>query len=194
MPGMRLGPLAAVIALTSVLSVSSYAQTLVERVFVLRAETTTMDPYSGMTHICVLVYPNAQYRLERSFQGLQGSGQHTRVFLGEILDSHMKQLSSILEEPNFVGLQTGEPRGGIVQDMDMLTITVPREHALQSLTFVNAAARKPFEKTLKPFQQWMKDLEKRKVQESKSEPANNCKAPQVVYRSIGTQPPASLIP
>ena len=54
---------------TFFVAITCFAQTLVERTFVMRAETTTVDSYTGMTHICVLVYADGKYRMERSFQG-----------------------------------------------------------------------------------------------------------------------------
>jgi hypothetical protein len=95
----------------------------------------------------------------------------------------MKQLQSILDESKFQTIQTEKPKGGIVQNMDTLFVTIPREHNMQSLAFMNAAERKPYDKDLKAFQNWMKDLQKRKVPATKNEKGDNCSAPQVLYRS-----------
>src|SRR6266478_5230728 len=45
----------------------AFPQTLVQRTYLVRAETATMDSYTRLTHVCVLVYPDGKYRLVRSF-------------------------------------------------------------------------------------------------------------------------------
>ena len=161
----------------------------------MRAETTVFDPYSGMSHVCVLVYPDGHYRLEKSFQSSSGGGgKDERVYLDILPEASLKQLQTALDDTKFQDIKTGDPKGGIVQDMDTLSVTVPREHVLQNISFMNAAERKPYEKELKAFQGWLKEVQKRKVALSKKEPANNCTAPMVTYRmtsapDAGTQPP-----
>jgi len=156
----------------------------------MRAETTTYDPYSGMTHVCVLVYPDGKYRLEKSYQDLNGNKPGDRVFVDNLPPDSLKQLQSALDDGKLSDIKTAEPKGGIVQNMDTLMVSLPREHELQNISFMNAAERKPFEKELKPFLSWKKDVQKRKVQPSKNEAANNCAAPQVLYR---TESPAGGI-
>ena len=168
-------------------STLSFSQTLVERSFLVRVETTTFDPYSGMTHICILVFPDGHYRMERSFQSNQFGRGEDKIYLDTLPEGNVKELQAALENEQFQRINTGEARGGMVQDMDMLSVTVPREHVLQNITFVNAAARKPFEKELKPFLNWVKTVQKRKVPPAKTETANNCVAPRVMYR--GVMPP-----
>jgi hypothetical protein len=165
------------------LVMSAHAQTLVERAFLLRTESTTFDSYSGMAHTCVLVYPDGKYRMERTFQGVAGNDPDTKVYLDSLPDADLKALQSVLDDNQFAGIQTERPHGGIVKDMDTLYVTVPREHTMQNITFNNAAERKPFDKSLKPFQNALKNLEKRKVAVAKGEKGNNCEAPRLLYRS-----------
>jgi hypothetical protein len=182
---MKCATLLATVLFFSSLSV---AQTLMERTFVMRAETTVMDVYTGMSHTCILVMPDGHYRLEKSFQGNQGGGTDERVYLDSLPDASLKQLQAILDDSKFQQIRTEKPKGGIVQDMDTLMVTVPREHNLQSMAFLNAAERKPYEKSLKPFQNWMKDVQKRKGPAAKNEKGDNCSAPQVLYRSTSSYP------
>jgi hypothetical protein len=161
----------------------SSAQTLMERLYVMRAETTVFDQMSGMTHTCVLVYPDGRMRLERTFQSNDGGQQQTKVYLDTLSDPDLKALEAVLDEQKFQEIKTAPPHGGIVKDMDTLNISIPREHTMQNIAFVNAAERKPFDKALKPFLNSLKNLEKRKVPVAKSEPSNNCEAPRVVYRT-----------
>ena len=168
--------------------IALFGQTIVERTFVMRAETTSVDPYTGMTHTCVLVYPDGRYRMERSFQSNSGGDPDTKIYLDSLPDADLKALQSVLEDRAFVDIKTAPAHGGIIKDMDTLAVTVPREHTMQNLNFNNAAERKPYEKGLKPFQNFLKNLLKRKVQASKGEKGNNCEPPRVLYRSQGMTP------
>ena len=172
--------------LLTLMSALSSSQTLVEKLYVMRADTTTVDTYTGMTHICILVFPDGRYRLERSFQGMQGGRPETKVYLDKLSDAEFKALQGVLDESKFQEIKTDTPHGGIVQDMDTLTVNVPREHTLQNFSFVNAAERKPFEKTLKPFFNTLKSIEKRKAPIAKTEASNNCDTPRVMYRTAFT--------
>ena len=170
----------------------SFAQTLVQRLYVLRADTTIFDQYSGMTHTCVLLYPDGRLRIEKTAQGTQGGDPDVRVYLDTLSEADLKTLQTVLDERKFAEIRTPAPHGGIVKDMDTLYVSVPREHVMQNISFNDAAERHPYEKALKPFQNSLKNLEKRKVPVAKSEKANNCEAPQVVYRSMlptGSLPP-----
>jgi hypothetical protein len=168
--------------------VTGFAQTLVERAFVMRAETTTVDPYSGMTHICVLVYPDGKYRMERNFRGMTGSSSNTdeKVFLDTLPEADLKALGAVLDDGKFLAIKTGElSQDKMGRDMDALLVSVPREHEVQNIAFNNAAERKPFEKDLKPFLSFLKNLEKRKAAVAKAEKTNNCEPPKVMYGSPG---------
>jgi hypothetical protein len=175
-------PLCFSFVIFAAISVSS--QVLVEHTYLLRAETTSLDPYTGMTHVCVLVYPNGKYRLEKIFQSLQGGSPESRVYLDQLPDASLKQLQAALEDADFNAMKTPERHGGIIRNMETLMITIPREHTVQNLSFETAAQRKPFEKTMKPLLNWMKETQKRKTSEAKGESSNNCAPPRVVYRTM----------
>ncbi len=152
----------------------------------MRAETTTFDPYSGMTHTCIVVFPDGHYRLERSFQNSSSTRPGDKIYVDMLPEASVKQLQAILDDEKFEQIETDKPRGGIVQDMDTLSVSIPREHRLQNMSFVNAAERKPYERQLKPLFTWIKDAQKRKVQVAKKEIANNCEVPMVMYRSTSS--------
>jgi hypothetical protein len=160
------------------------AQTMVERTFLMRAETTTVDKYTGMTHVCVLVNPDGKYRLEKSFQSNSSGTTVTHVYLDQLPEASLKQLETMLDDSDFQGINAPELHGGIVQDLDQLAVAVPREHAIQSMRFDNATERRPYEKSLKSLLDWIKDVQKRKTPVAKDENSNNCEAPQVIYRTI----------
>ena len=176
----------ALAALLAFATTFSHAQTLVEKLYIMRVDTTSMDPYSGMTHTCVLLYPDGHYRMERSFQSAHGGDPETKVYLDTLPALDLKALQGTLDDATFQQIKTAPPHGGIIKDMDVLNITVPREHLMQQLNFNNAAERKPFDKELKPFLNSLKNLEKRKVAIAKTEKSDNCSPPRVMYRSSFT--------
>jgi hypothetical protein len=160
-----------------------FTQTLVEKLYVMRTDTTTVDPYSGMTRTCVVVFPDGRYRMERTFQGTQGGTPETKVFVDTLPADVLKNLETVLDNDDLQSIKTEPSRGGIIQNMDMLALSVPREHTVQNIQFETAMERRPFEKGLKPFLNSLKMIEKRKVAASKNEKSNNCEAPRVMYRT-----------
>lgn len=187
-----------------------FSQTLVERTYLVRTETDNMDRYAGLTRVCVLVYPDGKYRLERSFQNLQGAKPETRIYLGQLPFTDVMQLQSALDDPNFQAIKTtgtmaatGPSTGGSAdwplqlmtgshgsmnEDADVLRVVVPRQDQLQDIKFENAKQREPYKKTLTPLLSWMKDIEKRRVPRAKEEAADNCRPPQVLYKRSSTPP------
>ena len=169
----------------------SSAQTLVEKLYLMRADTTTVDPYSGMTRTCVAVLPDGRYRMERSFQSNNGGNPETRVFVDKLSPDELKSLEATLDNEDLQKIKTQPSHGGIIKDMDMLSLSVPREHTMQNIEFETVAQRKPYEKSLKPFLNSLKTIEKRKVPASKTETPNNCEVPRVMYKTTykaGEQP------
>jgi hypothetical protein len=159
------------------------AQTLVEKLYLMRADTTTVDSYTGMTRICVVVFPGGRYRMERTFQSNSGGSPETKVFIDTLPADDLKNLEASLDNDDLQKIKTAPARGGIIQDMDMLSLSIPREHTLQNMEFETAAQRKPFDKGLKPFLNSLKALEKRKVAAAKTETPNSCETPRVMYRT-----------
>jgi len=183
-----------VAAIVALLLGQASAQTLVEKLYLMRSDTTTVEPYYGMTRICVVVFPDGHYRMERTYQSAQGGTPETRVFLDVLPPADLKNLQTALDNDDLQRIKTASPRGGIIQDMDMLSVSIPREHTLQNIDFQTAAQRKPFEKALKPFLGSLKALEKRKFPAAKNETPNNCETPRVMYRSVfpaGSNPNAN---
>jgi len=48
-----------------------------------------------------------------------------------------------LDSEDLQRIKTPPARGGIIQEMDMLSLSIPREHTLQNIDFQTAAQRKP---------------------------------------------------
>ena len=173
-----------VLAIVALLLGQASAQTLVEKLYLMRSDTTTVEQYYGMTRICIVVLPDGHYRMERTYQSAQGGAPETKVFVDTLPPEDLKNLQAALDNDDLLRIKTAPPRGGIIQNMDMLSLSVPREHTLQNIQFETAAERKPYDKALKPFLNSLKAIQKRKVPAAKNEVPNDCEAPRVMYRSV----------
>ena len=104
------------------------------------------------------------------------------MYLGQLPDSVVKQLQAATDSADFQAIATPWKHGGSLLDPDVLRILIPHEQQLQDITFESAHQRHPYEKTLKPFLNWMKEVEREKASAVESETANDCAAPLVFYR------------
>jgi hypothetical protein len=150
-----------------------------------------VDPYSGMTRTCVLVYPDGKYRMERIFRGMSGSTSDSdaKVYIDKLPEADLKALETILDDSNLASIKTGElSQSTMGKDTNTLLVSVPREHEVQNIAFNNEAERKPFQKDLKPFLNFFQSIQKRKAALAKAEKNNNCEPPKVMY---GSTAPAS---
>ncbi|MFZ0284730.1 MAG: hypothetical protein WAL32_05825 [Terriglobales bacterium] len=159
------------------------SQTLVSRPYVIRAETTVFDTYTGMVHTCILVQPDGHYRRERTFQGMSGGTPYVDIYVDTLPDDTYKRLQAILDNADFQKISTPPSRGGVIQNMDTLIVSIPREHSMQNMYFMTANERRPYEKDLKPLMNWMKDVQKLKVHALKEKASDNCAAPMVQFKS-----------
>jgi hypothetical protein len=160
------------------------AQTLVERTYVMRVETTIAEPIGGLVHTCMLVYPDRRFRKEKSYVDRSNANPPTQVYLDKLPEADMHALEAIISDKQFQLIQSLGPRAFVVHDMDMLFVSIPQEHSVQNFVFKNEEDRKPYKETLKPFIRFIGNLDRRKVQTAKDEPSNNCEAPRVMYRSM----------
>jgi len=149
----------------------------------MRAETTTIDTYIGMTHTCILVQADGHYRRERTFQGMSGGTPYVDIYVDALPEDSFKRLQAILDNDKFQKINTPLSRGGIIQNMDTFIATIPREHGLQNMNFMTVSERKPYEKDLRPLMAWIKEVEKRKVPALKEKTSDNCAAPMVQFRT-----------
>ena len=114
------------------------------------------------------------------------SDTDTKVFLDNLPEADVKALGAVLDDSKLIAIKTGElSQDKMGKDIDTMLVSVPREHAVQNIAFNNAAERKPFEKDLKPFLNFLKNLQKRKAAIAKTEKSNNCEPPAVMYGSAG---------
>lgn len=160
-----------------------------ERAYVVRADSSNYDPYLGLTHDCVLVNPDGHYRREHTYQRTDGSEPETKVYLDSLSDADLKALEAILDDGKLQDVTTPPPHGGIVKEIDQLSIRIPRPPKLQDLNFATAAERKPYEKTLRPFQDWFKKIQKRKIAEARGQAPTDCASPVQYFRITRTPAP-----
>lgn len=165
-----------------VLAGPSFSQTLIERSFIVRAETTTFDKMdSADVHICVLVYPNRQYRLERGIRLFITGRPEVKIYVSTLSEEELGSLEAILNTGKFPQISTNPKPYRVLRDIDFIQLTIPREHGVQRLVFRDSEEQEPYAKDLKPFREWLKQLEKKKQKPSKSEESNNCRTPVVKY-------------
>lgn len=165
------------------------AQDLVKRQYLLKIDTSSFSSFAGATNVCLLVWEDGRYRMERTYQDPSGGRPQTQVFMDTLPEASLKQLQTVLEDAQFRTIKKShEESAAIVRDLETMQVAIPREHEIQSFFFVNAEDRRPYEKTLKPFMSWLKDVQKRKVKADKDEKPNRCAAPMVQYRLSGPPP------
>lgn len=158
------------------LFVSMFAQTAGERIFIMRAEIITDDPHSTLMDTCVLVYPDGRYRMEKSYDMITGTDpRKTKVYLGTLPDSDLRDLESVLNDEKFEQIKTARRQLDYSGTVNALLVAVPREHSVQVLMFKNSLERKPFDKDLKAFSNALENIVKRKVAVAKMEKGNDCR-------------------
>src|ERR1700691_1081863 len=81
-------------------------QVLVSRPYVIRAETTIFDTYTGMVHTCILVQPDGHYRRERTFQGMSGGTPYVDIYMDSLPEDSLKRLQAILDDADFQKINT----------------------------------------------------------------------------------------
>jgi len=178
-----------ILSIVILLGCSLYGQDLVKRPYLVKVDTSSFDTFSGVTNVCLLVWEDGRYRMERTRQDPTGGKPETQVFLDALPEANLKQLQSVLDDSQFRTIKKSHNESSaIVHDMETMQVVIPREHEIQSFFFVNAEDRRPFEKALKPFMSWLKDVQKRKVKANKDEKPNRCAAPMLQYRYSGPPP------
>jgi hypothetical protein len=164
-------------------------QELVKQEYLVKVETMAFSTFSGATNVCLLVWKDGRYRMERTRQDRGGGKPEIRVLLDTLPEASLKQLQVILEDGQFKAIKKRREEGSaIVQNLETMQVVVPREHEIQEFFFVNAEDRRPYEKSLKPFMNWLKEVQKRKVTAANEEKPNRCAAPMVQYRYKGPPP------
>jgi len=156
------------------------AQTLVEKTYLLRWESTSHGTDLDLVRNCILVYPDGRYRLEHSV--VHDSGRpDDQVYLDKLPEDKVKELLAILDDPKLAQMESPKGKGGIIDDIDSLFLHIPREHGLQEIGFWTTKERKAYQADLKPLQTWLKEVQKRKVPWARAEKTNNCDPPDVTY-------------
>jgi hypothetical protein len=125
-------------------------------------------------HRCVLILPGRRYHLERATRQ-RGRDRVRKVYEGELTAVEWQQLADILAAKDLRELAVPRTRGVlVVEDMDLVTITVWRDPGFQNLEFLTKRERAPYERTLKPLLEWWKDFARRGAPESKAPESDYC--------------------
>lgn len=166
----------------------AFPQGLVQRTYLVRAETASFDPHYGFTHFCVLVYPDGKYHLEREKVDTDNKKKY-KVYLGQLADITVKELQTTTDDPDFQAIKTPTYHNVWAnRDYDYLRVEVPRERRVQDIMFLSVKQRDPYKKTLQSLLSWMKEIEKRKGPAAEEQTANGCSAPLVFYQRSVTDP------
>jgi hypothetical protein len=135
----------------------------------------------GVTNVCYLVMKDGNFRLEKYYQD-PGSRPDPKVYEGKLTDEEMKELRAILTSQDFQSVKSEHNRGTTYyKDLNLLRATayVSEEAPPQDFLFWEVDERKAYLKALKPFENWLKSLTKRKIPQSKSVKGNNCQPPEI---------------
>jgi hypothetical protein len=196
------------LAILAIVIGKASAQTLVEKPFIMRYNEVTVDAFSHITGICVIVFPDGRYRMERTFQSSQQGHfddwqlRETKVFTGTLLPDDLKNLQAALDNDDLQRIKTAAfsvelpnlpidyrlSYGRLGSIGPTLSLSIPREHDIQNIEFGSPAQRKPYDKALKPFFNSLKALDKRKIPAAKNEIPHNCEAPRRSTSRAGSSP------
>ena len=155
----------------------------------IRIEISKQGANLQLEQTCFVTYPNNRFHLESRKQPLNAGKPTVKLYEGSLEEDSLQRLVALVNTPQFRELkplsmdQTEDTSGGL----DALLIEVFRSDGQQHLTYLTAAQRSQYEKTLEPIETWFSDfiqsLEKSKVAPLESGSATRCafgpgKAPQ----------------
>jgi hypothetical protein len=102
----------------------------------------------------------------------------------------MQELKSILTAPDFQSVKSERKTGmTYYKELSLLRATAftSEDAPPQDFFFWEVEERKQFVKALKPFENWLKALTKRKIPQNKSAKANNCQPPEITPEEMQTR-------
>ncbi len=174
----------ALIALSFV-ATAQQAPSAPDFVVVLIRQDSWSSNTATMVNNCMLVYPDGRFHREQTHVGAYARPD-TRVFEGTIGDKELNALAAIISNPEFRSI-SGQPRGGVVNDLDLLGFVVITRRGTQSFTFLDSTSRSKYDKALKPLVEWFERQVKKKVAEAKGTVATGCQLPQQMRLAPATQ-------
>jgi hypothetical protein len=151
------------------------------------AEQSTQNSINGGTsNICYLVMKDGSFRFEKYYQDAD-TRPDPKVYEGKLTDADMEQLRAILTAPDFRAVKSERKSGTTYyKDLNLLRATAYTQEDAppQDFFFWEVEERKQYLKALKPFEEWLKSLAKRKIPQNKTAKANNCQPPEITQEEM----------
>ena len=143
--------------------------------FLLHLETMTFDDQS-----CVLLRSDGQFHLEAE------KGDRTRVFEGNLSNPKLLEVQKLINDAPLRQLtqkQIVAPAENVM--LDELHVNIFRGDHWQSLFFVDASSRKPFENFIAPLVRWLQELPREPHTElSEDAGKNDCQLPKRIVLKL----------
>ncbi len=153
------------------------AQTPEPPFIIVRLQRMSSAPLDGgMRNDCVVIRGDGVFHREHEVLEATG-GKNTDVYEGTLTPADLSALAAVIDAADFKSMEAPPAAGGLHQmNGDVVHISVTRGRESQNLEFPDDAARKKYDKTLKPLFTWWKALEKQKLQRNKAAQPTNCRA------------------
>lgn len=139
----------------------------------------------GIASSCLLVYPDGKFRFERERQEYNDRQPITHVYEGQVDGNDLARLRDIVNNQDFRSVRV-IPQGNTIRSNESFTVDVLRGDGAQRFMITDDTRRK-YDKPLKPFLEWERALEHRKVPENKGARANGCQFPRRIQMPVGVQ-------
>lgn len=129
----------------------------------------------GSNELCIAVQENGAFHMEKIW--VDSTGPSARVYEDHFTADEIATLRKLLDADDFKQLKTKIAPQFYVRSDESLLINVLRDDKqfkVQQLNYYTAEERKPHKAALKPILDWVKQIEKRKQQESKNVKPSHC--------------------
>ncbi len=153
--------------------------------------TTSMNSTADfkVTRLCAIVYESGRYRLEKSIQEF-GSPVRPEIYRDTLDKAQVDELRTILNNPKLSSLPNSAAPAVFAREGELISLAVPRENAVQALSFASFFGARTQEKGMKdntstavsanvelthPIRKWVKqNVEEHKAQQLKDVPSTVC--------------------
>ena len=98
----------------------------------------------------------------------------TRIYLDSMPEPMVRRLHTIVDDKRFIDIRAPVNNDRIINSVDSISVTVPRQHGTQDFSFLDLDSRKPYDKALKPLLEWFREVQKKKLPPQKGAASNKC--------------------
>jgi hypothetical protein len=142
-----------------------------------------------ITRLCAIVYESGRYRLEKTVQEF-GSQIRSDVYRDTVDNTQLDELRKLLDNPKLAALPSSAAASVSGREGELISLVVPRENQLQSLSFASFFGARTAEAGMKdntstavsanvelthPIRHWVKQiLEEHKVPAEKESASTTC--------------------